>query len=77
IAGAEKWDDYTDARNEMMARTHTAHAPWTVVRSNDKRRARIAVIRRVLLSLPYKGRDVGVIGNEDALIIGSGPGFLE
>lgn len=77
IAGAEKWDDYTNARNEMMARTHTAHAPWTVVRSNDKRRARIAVIRRVLLSLPYKDRDVGVIGNEDALIIGSGPGFLE
>jgi len=76
IEGAEKWDDYTKARDEMMARTHTAYAPWTVVRANDKRRARIAVIRRILLSLPYKGRDIDVIGNEDSLIIGAGPGFL-
>jgi polyphosphate kinase 2 len=76
IAGAEKWDDYTRARDEMMERTHTAHAPWTIVKSNDKRRARLAVIRRILLSLPYQGRDVNVIGKEDPLIIGSGPGFL-
>lgn len=76
IAGAEKWDEYTKARDQMMARTHTAHAPWTVVRSNDKHRARIAVIRRILLSLPYKDRDLTVIGNEDSLIIGSGPDFI-
>lgn len=76
IAGAEKWDEYTKARDSMMARTHTAHAPWTVVRSNDKRRARIAVIRRILLSLPYTGRDLTVIGNEDSLIIGNGPDFI-
>jgi polyphosphate kinase 2 len=76
IAGAEKWDDYTRARDEMMERTHTAHAPWTIVKSNDKRRARLAVIRRILLSLPYQGRDINVIGKEDPLIIGSGPGFL-
>ncbi len=76
IQGAEKWDAYTKARDEMMARTHTAYAPWTIVRSNDKRRARIAVIRRILLALPYKGRDVDVIGNEDSLIIGSGHEFL-
>ncbi|WP_112528244.1 polyphosphate kinase 2 [Phyllobacterium trifolii] len=76
IMGAEKWDDYTKARDQMFARTHTPYAPWTIVRSNDKRRARHAVIRRILLSLPYKGRDLDVIGNEDALIIGSGPGFL-
>ncbi|PSH64112.1 MULTISPECIES: polyphosphate kinase 2 [Phyllobacterium] len=76
IQGAKKWDDYTKARDTMLERTHTPHAPWTVVRSNDKRRARIAVIRRILLSLPYNGRDPGVIGNEDSLIIGSGPGFI-
>ncbi|MGH6860809.1 MAG: polyphosphate kinase 2 [Phyllobacterium sp.] len=76
IAGLEKWDDYSKARDGMMARTHTAHAPWTVVRSNDKRRARIAVVRRILLSLPYKDRDLGAIGNEDSLIIGSGPDFI-
>lgn len=76
IEGAKRWDDYTKARDEMLARTHTAYAPWTIVRANDKRRARIAVIRRILLSLPYKGRDLDVIGNEDALIIGSGHEFL-
>ncbi len=76
IEGAKKWDDYTKARDKMFGRTHTEHAPWTIVRANDKRRARIAVIRRILLSLPYKGRDLDVIGNEDALIIGSGPGFI-
>ena len=76
IEGAKRWDDYTKARDEMLARTHTAYAPWTIVKANDKRRARIAVIRRILLSLPYKGRDLDVIGNEDALIIGSGKEFL-
>ena len=76
IEGAKKWDAYTKARDEMLARTHTAYAPWIIVKANDKRRARIAVIRRILLSLPYKGRDLDVIGNEDALIIGSGHEFL-
>jgi polyphosphate kinase len=76
IEGAKKWDEYTKARDTMFARTHTAHAPWTIVRANDKRRARIAVMRRILLSLPYKGRDISVIGKEDPLIIGSGPEFI-
>lgn len=76
IEGAKKWDAYTEARDQMLARTHTAHAPWTVVRANDKRRSRIAVIRRILLNLPYKGRDIDAIGEEDALIIGTGPGFI-
>nr|WP_245419544.1 polyphosphate kinase 2 [Phyllobacterium salinisoli] len=76
VAGIARWDDYTEARDKMMHRTHTAHAPWTVVRANDKRRARLAVIRRLLLSLPYKGRDLKAIGGEDDRIIGSGPAFL-
>lgn len=77
IAGIEKWDDYTKARNEMVRRTHSKESPWTIVRANDKRRARIAVIRRLLLSLPYDGRDLDVIGKEDKKIIGEGPGFLK
>ncbi|WP_370631966.1 polyphosphate kinase 2 [Phyllobacterium lublinensis] len=76
IEGAKKWDGYTKARDQMLARTQTPSAPWIVVRANDKRRARIAVIRRILLSLPYKGRDVEAIGNEDTLIIGSGAEFV-
>jgi len=76
IAGVAKWDDYTRARKEMMERTHSDAAPWTVIRSNDKRRARLAAIRRVLLSLPYEGRDLEVIGQEDDKIIG-GPDLLD
>ncbi|UUP18065.1 polyphosphate kinase 2 [Nitratireductor thuwali] len=76
IAGMEKWDDYTRVRDLMLERTHSPHAPWTVVRANDKRRARLAVIRRILLSLPYSGRDLDTIGEEDGKITGSGADFL-
>jgi polyphosphate kinase len=76
IAGIERWNDYTKARDMMMAHTHVKHAPWTVVRSNDKRRARLAVMRRILLTMDYAGRDLAAIGGEDPRIIGSGPDFL-
>jgi polyphosphate kinase 2 len=75
IAGITKWDDYTEARDEMMKRTHSRDAPWVVIRANDKRRARLAAIRHVLLSLPYEGRDAGVVGEQDDRIIG-GPDLL-
>ncbi|MBX9452708.1 MAG: polyphosphate kinase 2 [Neoaquamicrobium sediminum] len=71
VAGMEKWDEYTKARDLMFERTHTEHAPWTVVRANDKRRLRLAVIRRLLLTIPYAGRDLDVIGAEDDRIIGA------
>ena len=70
VAGMAKWDDYSKARDLMFERTHTEHAPWTIVRANDKRRARLAVIRRLLLSIPYKGRDDKAVGEEDPAVIG-------
>ena len=70
IAGMERWEAYTRARDQMFEHTHTAHAPWTVIRANDKKRARLAAIRRLLLSIPYSGRNESVIGSEDAKIIG-------
>lgn len=76
VAGMKKWDDYSDAINRMFDRTDSGNAPWTVVRSNDKRRARLAVIQRILLSIPYDGRDLAAIGSEDTLIIGRGKEFL-
>ena len=76
IAGMTKWDDYTEKRDLMFERTHSSHAPWIIVRGNDKRRARLAVIRRILLSLPYADRDEDAIGKQDHLIIGEGPSFL-
>jgi len=77
IAGITKWDAYTEMRDLMFDRTHSAHAPWIIVHSNDKRRARIAVIRRVLQSLPYADRDLDAIGKADKKIIGEGAGFLK
>ena len=70
VAGMSRWEDYTRVRDIMFERTHSEHAPWTVVRANDKRRARLSVIRRLLLSIPYEGRDLDIIGEEDHQIIG-------
>ncbi|MBB5044330.1 polyphosphate kinase 2 [Shinella fusca] len=76
IASLRKWGDYTDKRDRMLKETHTDHAPWTVVRANDKRRARINVIRHILTSLDYDGKDRKAIGAVDDKILGSGPGFV-
>ncbi len=76
IAGLTKWDDYTRARDLMIDKTHTKDSPWIVVRANDKRRARLAVIRRVLSSLAYDGRDMDALGKEDGKIVGEGASLL-
>ena len=55
-AAQSKWDAYTEARDEMLRRTHTALAPWTIVRADDKRAARIAVLTDLLQRARYKGR---------------------
>lgn len=77
VDGMTKWEDYMRARDLMLERTHSPHAPWTVVYSNDKRRARLEVIRHILKSLPYDGRDMKVIGKADPKIIGEGPDFAK
>lgn len=73
IAGMGKWDAYSEAIAQMFNATHTKHAPWTAVCSNDKRRARLETIRHILLALPYEGRDLDVIGKPDPKIIDDGP----
>jgi hypothetical protein len=60
----------------MLVRTHTDFAPWTVIRANDKRRARIAVIRSVLDALDYAGRSEAAIGTTDEAIVRAAPDFL-
>ncbi|WP_331373163.1 polyphosphate kinase 2 [Sinorhizobium chiapasense] len=77
IAALNKWDDYTEKRDRMLKETHTDHAPWTVIRGNDKRRARINLIRHMLKNLDYDGKDKAAIGEVDDKIVGSGPGFLK
>ena len=49
-----RWDDYTRARNDMFLATDTAWAPWFVVRSDDKRRARLNIIENIVANVPYK-----------------------
>ncbi len=71
-----KWDDYSRARDKMLKSTHTGYAPWMVIRANDKRRARLAAISHVLLSLDYKGKDKKQIGNIDTRIAMPAPDFL-
>ncbi|WP_040668060.1 polyphosphate kinase 2 [Rhizobium giardinii] len=77
IAALTKWDLYTEARNQMLEETHTEHAPWTIVHSNDKRRARLDIIRHMLKTLDYDGKDENAIGEIDGKILGSGPGFVK
>ncbi|MET0085922.1 MAG: polyphosphate kinase 2 [Sedimenticola sp.] len=57
LASLARWDDYTEAKENMFFYTHTADAPWTVVKSDDKKRARINAIRHILHTLPYTNKD--------------------
>jgi len=70
------WDDYTVARNRMLEHTDSEHAPWTIIRSNDKRRARIAAIQKVLSKIEYKGRDDKLVNDIDENIVQSAATFL-
>jgi polyphosphate kinase len=70
IALLGKWEEYTAAKVAMFQRTDSPHAPWTVVKSNDKKRARLAAIRHVLAKFDYEGKDKEVIGEPDKNIIG-------
>ena len=76
IAALTKWDDYTEARDTMLRETHTEHAPWVVVRANDKKRAHLNLIRHLLLSADYDGKDEKAIGKIDDKILGFGHGFV-
>ena len=70
IEGLSKWDAYCDAIDETMTRSHFDFAPWTVILSDDKKRARIAAVQTILASVDYAGRDLGVIGTPDPAICG-------
>ncbi len=70
IQSLDKWDDYTEAKEAMFFYTDTADAPWTVVKSNDKKRARLEAIRHILEQFDYDGKDEEIVGNPDRKIIG-------
>jgi polyphosphate kinase 2 len=70
LASLDKWDEYTQAKEAMFAHTDLPDAPWTVVKSNDKRRARLETIRNILALVPYPEKDASVVGRPDPLIVG-------
>ncbi|QGW75556.1 polyphosphate kinase 2 [Pseudomonas alkylphenolica] len=69
IKSLDKWDEYTAAKEAMFFHTDTADAPWTVIKSDDKKRARINCIRHFLHSLDYPGKDLSVAHQPDPLLV--------
>jgi len=70
LASLDKWDDYTRAKEGVFFHTDTADAPWTVIKSDCKKRARLSAMRYVLHHLPYSNKDLETIGPLDTLIVG-------
>ena len=69
-ASLDKWDEYTRAKETMFLQCDTSDAPWTVIKSDCKKRARLNALRYVLHRLPYRNRDVDSLGAVDPLIVG-------
>ena len=69
LASLDKWGDYTEAKEAMFHYTDTSYAPWTVVKSNDKKRARLEAIRHVLARFDYTDKDAAAVGVPDPLIV--------
>ncbi len=70
LASLDKWDGYTKAMEAMFFETDTADAPWTVIKSDCKKRARLNAMRYVLHRLPYSNKDAANIGTLDTLLVG-------
>ncbi len=70
VEGLKKWDDYSAAIAETLERTHTDTTPWIIVRSDDKRRARVNAIRAVLSQIDYARKDASALGAVDPLVAG-------
>ncbi|MET9666259.1 polyphosphate kinase 2 [Streptomyces sp. NPDC006475] len=77
VASLDLWDDYTAAKVDMFRATDTSHAPWTVVKSNDKRRGRLEAMRSLLSQLDYASKDKETVGRPDPLIVGPADTLLE
>jgi polyphosphate kinase 2 len=70
VASLDKWDDYTRAKEGMFVHCDTSDSPWTVIKSDCKKRARLNALRYILQRLPYKEKDLASIGPVDPLIVG-------
>ncbi|GII33355.1 polyphosphate kinase 2 [Planotetraspora mira] len=71
IASLDLWDDYTRAKEDIFLNTDTADAPWTIIKSNDKKRGRLEAMRYVLSLFEYEDKDLSVVGMPDPAIVRS------
>jgi len=77
VQAQERWDDFTNVKYEMLRQTNTTHAPWTIIRSNDKHLARLNVMKIILNSVPYNRLDPDLDFVPDSEIVVSGSRELE
>ena len=70
VEGLKKWNEYSEAISETLTRTHSDTTPWTVIRSDDKRRARVNAVRHVLSTIDYARKDAKAIGQLDPTVCG-------
>ncbi|MEJ1367872.1 MAG: polyphosphate kinase 2 [Candidatus Sedimenticola sp. (ex Thyasira tokunagai)] len=74
VQAQERWDDFTNVKYQMLKKTHTTHAPWTIIRSNDKHQARLNAMRVILNSVPYdrsSTSEIDFVPNPDVVVSGS------
>lgn len=76
-AAHKHWDEYSEARNVMFARTHHMNAPWTIVRADNKQSARLNVIKDLLFRLDYKGKDEALILPDADIVFNYKEGYLQ
>jgi len=77
LASRDKWDAYTEAKEAMFFYTDTGDAPWTVIKSNDKKRARLEAFRVLLNRVDYAQKDASIVGQPDPLIVGPASKIFE
>ncbi|AKH21253.1 polyphosphate kinase [Sedimenticola thiotaurini] len=77
VQAQERWDDFTNVKYEMLRKTNTTHAPWTIIRSNDKHQARLNAIKMILNSVPYERLDPKLDFVPDPKVVVSGARELE
>ena len=77
VQAQERWDDFTNQKYEMLKKTHTSHAPWTVIRSNDKQLARLNAMKAILNAVPYERHDPDLDFVPDHEIVISGAREVE
>jgi len=77
VQAQERWDDFTKVKYEMLRKTHTSSAPWTIIRSNDKHQARLNAMKTILNSVPYERADSDLDFVPNSKVVYSGAHEIE